>query len=177
MRNGKLLLNLFILFHLTLILLWNLPQTATHKKIFERGAAHYMYWTGLDQNWGILAPAIALSNWQIKATITFRDGSAVSQELPRAKTFGPIGKTMYSRRIAWGYWIAYFKQAWPDAARHLARLHAKNPANPPVKVALIQDYAFILPPQKGKRFYPIPKEHAPTTSATLFTYDVKQEDL
>ena len=177
MRSGKLLLNLFIFFHLTLILLWNLPQTATHKKIFEKGAARYMYWTGLDQNWGIFAPAIAVSNWRMKAEITFRDGSSVSQNLPRAKPFGPMGKTVYSRRIAWGYWIAHFKQTWADNARYLAQLHAKNRSNPPVKVALIQDYAFIPPPQKGKRFYPIPKEHAPTTSATLFTYDVKPEDL
>ena len=166
-----------ILLLLLLLALWNMPPSAVGKALLENGAAGVMYKIGLDQNWGIFSPAIAVSNWRIKAEILYKNGETTVWDLPRANRYGLLGKAAAGRKIAWGYWTAYFVDSLPDAARYAARLHAKNPGNPPVRVVLVQEYAFIPAPTPGKTFYPIPKEHKPNSKNTLLTYEVLPEDL
>lgn len=165
------LLSLFLLFHLFVILVWSFPIPLRPLRRINRVIAPYMAWSGLSQGWALFAPDPTYVNMWLDAEITYRDGQKKIWKFPMPQDFG------YYRR----YFLERMRKfssdnlssdsnsfLWPDAARHIAWIN-NDPANPPVKVALVRHWSFIPPPKSSQ----------PVTWSqyTFFNYTVAPKDL
>jgi len=167
-----------ILFHLVVLAMWSWP-TATLENPFLRFLEPYLRSTGLAQTWRMFAwPRIV--NFYVEYTITYRDGTERHLFLPwKDRPAGFWQQYRQSRfSFKWADAVGHFRYApyqsiWRDAAKYLARIHATDPANPPVLVSLTCHWASIPPPQEGLG-RPLPQ---PTFSKTYYRYQVAPEDF
>ncbi len=172
----KLLISVFVLSHIVMIGLWNLPSFPLRDKLVNRYTTGYLTFTRLDRTWTPYAPDVTTGNYHIEAEITFRDGSQRVWPFPRVEKLSQIGRMIKAHYGCWIDKIFENSFAWPDTARYIARLHATDPANPPQKVVFVQYWGTIPPPVPGS-YQPIPKEYEQPYPNPFFTYDVVPEDL
>ncbi len=166
--------NLFIVFHLVILGLWNLPETPTRNRLISRYIESYMYWTGLRQNWAMFAVGGATANYRAEADIVFKDGGKKTWIFPPEARWGALERTQKIMRATWGSYVVDHKEAWADTAHYVARQYAQK-QNPPTRVTLLMCTADISPPQK---FYqPIVMPSVFPHRQTLFEYTVSAEDL
>jgi len=132
----------------------------------------YMAFTGLWQSWDTFSPDPQSINFSLYARVTFANGDAASWRFP-----GPEGKGPFAmRRVErWRKWRSAVRQdsnayLWPDTARFIARLFARDR---PVRVELVRRWDLVDPPGDPPSWPPPCCSH----EAPFFRYDVQPEDL
>ena len=70
----RIALNIFIVFHLSLIVCWAVPVNRRLFLVARPVIAAYMRWSGLAQGWNLFAPNPLSLNSRAEAEITYRDG-------------------------------------------------------------------------------------------------------
>jgi hypothetical protein len=152
MRQGlyHLIVSTFLIWHFAGIGLWLCPPNPLQERLVEP-FIWYVNFFGLWQNWSVfIAPRTV--NYYMSALITFKDGTQRDWEFPRMEKMGILEKMYKERFRQWGTDAVSddsMPLLRPDAARFIARLHYKNPSNPPVAIALIRHWTNIPPPEDG----------------------------
>lgn len=132
---------------------------------------------GLGQGWSVFAPNLRRYNPHATATITFADGSTTLYEFPRMEKMSLAEKFRKEKwrkfdvdNMPWSTAAAYHE----DVARYVAREVNKDPANPPLQVALTVHWAGVpeLPTFVPSDEFP---EH--DKAASIFIYRVRKKDL
>lgn len=147
----RLLISVFIVFHITATLLWVLPESALRQQLFAL-PQKYISHVGLWQSWGMFAPEPSNLNLYLSAVVTYRDGSQRSWEWPRPEKldlFSRYREERYRKFTEYGRMDA-FSYVWPSMARFAAeQLNNHDPANPPVRVQLWRHWWFVPPPPQN----------------------------
>jgi hypothetical protein len=171
-RVTRLLINLFIVFHLFAIACWCLPIDTPLLPLCQNLIRPYFLWAGLFQSWDMFAPVPKGANTYIEATLIYRDGSQKTWTYPRMEQMSLIQKLFKERyrKFADNLQRDELDDLLPDAARHIARLNS-SPSNPVKTVILIQRVSFIVPRPDGT-YVPEPWE-----SHILLGYGVQPGDL
>jgi hypothetical protein len=171
-RTKYIAINVFILFHLMVIICWSVPIDTPLMTACRNLVRPYVLWAGLFQSWDMFAPVPKRANTYIEATLVYRDGSTKTWTFPRMeqmRMWQRIPKERY-RKFAENLQADELDELLPDAARHIARLHS-TPENPVKTVILIQNASFIVPRADGA-YVP-----GPWQSHVLLGYGVRPEDL
>lgn len=143
---ARLLLTLFIAFHIVSIALWALPINASLTRLVQKRLGPYFSLIGLRQEWSLFAPDPISANSYVDAQIVLQNGDVRTWTFPRLEGLGlkeRYGKARYRKFVGWLYRKRY-AYAWPDAARYVAR-QLKNSAVPPRTVKLVRHWARIPP--------------------------------
>jgi hypothetical protein len=169
-------LNLFIIAHVVMMGIWGLPGSN-----FRAATAHWfepyvIYW-GLWHSWDMFSPDPLSLNFNLKADITFADGSKRTWEFPRMEQLGYWKKFEMERYRKWRERVRQdaYSVIWDDTCRWIARRY-KDKTNPPVRVVLTREWGQIPPPAPGD-YQPIPKSYVLPFNYAFKTYEVKPEDL
>ncbi len=168
----RIALNIFIVFHLSLIVCWAVPVNTRLFLVARPVIAPYMQWSGLAQGWNLFAPNPLSLNSRAEAEITYRDGQTELWKFPRPQDFGYIKRYTMEREHKFSFDSLQndrFVILRPDAARYIARLNNTKTDNPPVTVTLVGYRSQIAPPGSG-----LPE---PWKRRVLFTYSVQAGDL
>ena len=171
-RAKRLLINVFIGFHLIAIASWCVPTYGPLIPLFRSLVRPYFLWAGLFQSWDMFAPVPKRANVYLEAILVYRDGSRETWTYPRMEQMAlkeKLFKERY-RKFADNLQSDQLDDLLPDAARHIARLNSR-PDNPVKTVILIQRLSFIVPRRDGS-YIPEPWE-----SHVLLGYGVRPEDL
>jgi len=141
-------INVFIVFHLTAIIFWNLPYTPLQVGV-NAFNADYMSLTGNWQCWSMFSPDPSSVNTYLTAKIYYKDNSVRNYIFPRISKLGAISKYRQER---WRKFLentaddshsAYF----PYLARYAAIVNNYSPkVNPVVSVDLIRYDQYIPAP-------------------------------
>ena len=167
----RVLLSVFLLFHLFVISVWSFPISLRPLVKVKRVFAPYMVWSGLTQGWSLFAPDPQYVNAYLDAQITYRDGHKKIWKFPMPQDFGYYRRYFLERQRKWSSDNLRLDSnafLWPDAARYVARLN-NDPNDPPVTVTLIRHWSFIAPPGSGQL--------ETWSQYTFFTYSVLPGDL
>ncbi len=175
-RQKRSVTTVFIVIHLIAIYSWAMPPASGSwngpKRFIDGIFRPYLLFTGLWQGWDMFAPDPLRINTYLEADITFEDGSTARWKFPRMEHMGKF-RAYYKER--WRKWAADNVRLdrnsglWPDAARYVARIHAKMPS-PPKQVKLIRFWADVPPPERWS-------DPDKWNSYTFFTYEVTAKDL
>jgi hypothetical protein len=168
----RLLINLFIGFHLIAIACWCVPTVHPPIPLIRSLVRPYFLWAGLFQTWDMFAPVPKGANVYLEAILIYRDGSRGTWTFPRMEQMSlkeKLFKERY-RKFADSLQRDELDDLLPDAARHIARLNSR-PDNPVRTVILIQRRSFNVSGSDGS-YIPEPWE-----SHVLLGYGVRPEDL
>jgi hypothetical protein len=171
-RWGRLLLTLFIAFHLVSITLWVLPFNASLTGLLRKWVGPYFSLMGLRQEWSLFAPNPIAVNSYIDAQVVLQNGDLRIWTFPRLeglKFTERYSKARYRKFVGWLY-RRRFAYAWRDAARYVARQYNSS-AMPPRTVKLIRHWAWI-PPIDSEDGAP-PEWH----STVFFVYQIPPDNL
>jgi hypothetical protein len=72
--TSRVLVSVFLLFHLSVILVWSFPISLRPLVKIKHVIAPYMIWSGLTQGWALFAPDPQDINVYLEAEITYQDG-------------------------------------------------------------------------------------------------------
>jgi hypothetical protein len=169
--TSRVLVSVFLLFHLSVILVWSFPISLRPLVKIKHAIAPYMIWSGLTQGWSLFAPDPQYINVYLEAEITYQDGQKKIWKFPMPQDFGYYRRYFMERERKWSSDNLRMDSnafLWPDAARYVARVN-NDPQNPPATVALVRHWSFIAPPRSGQ----------PETwnQYIFFTYSVLPGDL
>jgi hypothetical protein len=167
----RVLLSVFLLFHLSVISVWSFPINLRFLGKIRHIIAPYMTWSGLTQGWALFAPDPQYINAYLEAEITYRDGQKKIWKFPMPQDSGYYRRYFLERERKWSSDNLRLDSnafLWPDAARYVARVN-RDPKNPPVTVALVRHWSFIAPPGSGQA--------EPWNQYTFFTYSVLPGDF
>lgn len=168
----RIAINLFIIFHLAVILLWAMPVNSRLVTGARPLIAPYMVWSGLAQGWNLFAPNPLGINLRMDVEITYQDGQKSLWNFARPQDAGYLKRYTLERQHKFSLdalqndKLAYLR---PDVARYIARLNNTKPNDPPAKISF-NSYRSIIAPPNSKR-------PEPWTSKVLYTYVVKPGDL
>ncbi len=176
----KILISAFILAHLSLMFLWDIPPCSIKKILLEqtrlgREAVIYMRWAGLGHSWKMFAPNVPQLSSRFESEITFRDGTKKVWVHSPAEDRG-FSRKFFTLRNCWQNFFYGYPAAWPEVARYIARFHA-NPENPPTAVSITHLIAVIPPLDPGKPVPPVPNRYEHPYRKSLITYTVSAKDL
>lgn len=157
------LLQLFVLFNVVFMVLNGLPGTAVLGKL-ARSLSLYGQLTGLGGAWSMFSPDPPRVNAWLVADVTMKDGTVRHWSPPSMPALDYVERYRKERYRKWAQDHVRQdkeKKHWPYAARFIAREVCTDPANPPVKVALIRVWRTIPAPdgtgandkEKRVRFY------------------------
>jgi hypothetical protein len=142
---GRRLVNVFIVATVVSIGVWNLPDSQL-KADLTPSVRRYLTTAGLDQNWAVFAPDPRRVVVQLRAQLTYEDGT--SEEIVGA----PEGDAVIGayRFYRWSKWVEYVRtddhqDLWKPAAIYLARENLRN-GRLPVSVTLIRRWYEVPPP-------------------------------
>lgn len=169
--TGRLLISLFLLFHLCVICVWAFPYNVRVFMRIKKVIAPYMLWSGLTQGWALFAPDPMYVNTYVDARVTYRDGRTKSWKFPMPQDFGYYRRYFMERDRKWSSDNLLLDSnafLWPDAARYIARLN-DDPGDPPVMVELTRHWSYIVPPNSSQA--------ATWSQYTFFKYSVLPGDL
>jgi hypothetical protein len=175
-KRKRAIISAFIAVHLVALYSWAMPPFTEPWNSLRNSINNvfrpYLLFTGIWQGWDMFAPNPLSINTYLVAEVTLKDGSVVIWPFPRMEFLGFFEKYYQER---WRKWAAdnvrldKNSALWPDAARYVARLHARLPS-PPAQVKLIRHWADIPPPARAQQ-----KDE--WKSFTFFTYEVLPRDL
>jgi hypothetical protein len=129
----------FLLFHLVVITCWTAPFKMKIMEAVNQVTRPYLLWIGLFQAWDMFAPNPMTLNGYVDARILYQNGRMETWEFPRMEKLGLAGRYVKERyRKFVNEYLRNDDKAllWPDAARHVARLHYRDPANPPRMIVI-----------------------------------------
>jgi hypothetical protein len=179
------LINVFIVFHLYIIIFWGMPGS-NFRNTMVRWTENYVIKLGLWHSWDMFSPDPLSINFTVEGQITYRDGTTRVWEFPRMEKLGLWKRYQKERYRKWRERVRQdmYSVVWPDTARYIARLNNDNSNNPPVRVELIRRWGPIAPPQtvepgkkKVRDYQPRPAEYLMPFNYKFAVYDVKAEDL
>ncbi len=169
----------FVLLHVGLMVLWDLPSSPLKDKILGAHILKPVFWytngTGLAHCWQMFSPLVPTGSSRFEASITFRDGSRTQVPFQRLGEAGFLEKWFGTLPKRWEGFLYGYQQAWPDAARYLARLYP-NPANPPQTVTITR-YWMDIPPPSGGSYQPLPSRYEYPDRILMIEYQVRPEDF
>jgi hypothetical protein len=171
-RGKRVLINLFIGFHIVAIACWcvplDLPLLSSCKELIRP----YFLWSGLFQSWDTFAPTPWGLNSYVEATLIYKDGSQKTWAFPRMEQLSPGERYIEERYRKFAEILQNdgSDALWPDVARRIARLNS-TPLEPVKTVVLIQKWSLIVPRADGS-YRPEPWEQH-----VLFGYGVRPGDL
>src|ERR1051325_2069577 len=154
-------LNIFIAFHVYAMVIWGLPES-TFRNHMARPVEKYVVYSGLWHIWGMFAPKPLDINFDIRATVKYKDGSTAEWIAPRMEEL-PIGRLLPKERFRkWRERIRAdeYAKIWDDTARWIARQMNTNVNNPPVEVRLTRWWVEIPPPNLKQDYQPRPERVA-----------------
>ena len=86
---GRLIVNAFIAGHVLAIVAWSLPeQRVPAVWRVKRVIALYMTRSGLWQDWRMFAPHPLTSNYDVRAELSYHDGTSATWIFPRMEDLG-----------------------------------------------------------------------------------------
>ena len=146
----RLLLSLYIAFHIAATLLWVLPRTELRQRL-DRLTDAYINHVGLYQNWGMFAPEPSRLNFYLSAVVTYQDGSQREWTWPRMDELDMLTRYQRERFRKYAEYVRQdaYAYLWPSLARFVARVGDDTPGNPPVRVQLWRHWWFVPPPADG----------------------------
>jgi hypothetical protein len=188
------LLVVFVVLHLVAITFYTLPKpmpAVMNGSVPPKGAdaflkfncdqiresapfAAYLHPTGMWQYWDMFAPEPSSMDLWASAEVQYFDGTKVDFKYPRIKDLGLIEK-YHSERYR-----KFFERVNPDEYRYfwapfaqtIALKSAKNPKNPPVRVAIIRHFAMVTRHDAKNN-----KIDAPYNFNRFYIHVVDQENL
>jgi len=166
---GRILINAFILWHLSALTIWLLPESALRRNCIGL-VSPYMTWTGFMQSWSLFSPNPAPTEVYVEARITDADGRVRSWVYPRMVNMGYLERYRRERfrKLIEMAHPDENSMVWPSLARYAARRNNIDPRHPPVSVALVRHFRAIPPP--GLLF-------APYQTSIFFQMPVRPGDL
>lgn len=167
----RLLINIFLMFHIFAISVWALPYNTSFLFKTRQTIAPYMQWSGLIQGWKLYAPDPQSMNAFVTAEIIYRDGQKKIYKLPMPQDYGYYRRYFMDRRSMWAIdnlRLNVNSILWPDAARYIARLNS-SPENPPTSITLVRHWSYIQPPNSGRT--------ETWSEEAFFKYSVQPGDL
>lgn len=178
-RAQKCLISFFVVIHMSAITASAWPDggsTLRHRLL--EVCDPYLNGLALAQKWNMFAPQPPTDNFDIVATITYRDGSSTTWTFPRMQDLSYSERCHRERYRKWREFVRTdaWSALWPDAARWIARKGFREAANPPVTVVLTRWWSPIPPPHDGAiepGLQPCDRDH----SYAFFTLNVVAEDL
>ena len=181
-RVQRILINLFLIFHILAIACWCLPLDFPPLAACKDLIHPYFVWAGLFQSWDTFAPVPWRSNSYVEARLIYRDGSEKIWAFPRMEQLSPFERYRKERYRKFGEILQLdsFDAIWPDVARRVARLNS-TPSHPVKTVFLLQKWSLIVPRAEGADS-PQPNTLEPGTPEPqeqhiLYGYGVRSEDL
>jgi hypothetical protein len=168
----RVLINLFLGFHILAIACWCLPLNLAPLRFGKNFIRPYFLWSGLFQSWDMFAPIPASANSYVEATIIYKDGTRKTWTFPRMEELSRKDRYIEERyrKFEENVQNSANDAMWPDVARRIAR--ANNSPDKPVKtILLIQKWSPIVAGADGSY------EPQPWEQHVLFGYGVRPEDL
>jgi hypothetical protein len=164
--------NTFLIFHLLAIPVWCLPTNNLLMLACRDFLRPYFLWTGLFQSWDMFSPNPKSVNNYLEALIIYKDGSTVNYSFPRMQLLDFAERYYKERYRKYEEVLASDEHAalWPDAARHIARLHTSGLAAPQT-IMLINRWSNVAQRDDGTF------ERTPWDAHIFYRYTVKPEDL
>ena len=178
MRMTRVLVNIFIIFHLAAFICWSSPFEWELRNKFVNWITPYMLWSGLWQGWDMFAPDPLSINAHLEALITFRDGTQATWVFPRMDKLGYFERYRKERYRKWAssyVRLDSYSAIWPSTSRYIARQFSHLP-NPPIEVEL-KRYWTAIPPPYSSLYQPFTKGPSHSQNYTFYTYLIRQEDL
>lgn len=176
----KVLISTFVLLHLTAVATSALPpsESAMRRQILGLFDP-YLNGLALAQQWGMFAPHPPLDNFDVIATVTFRDGRVIQWVFPRMQDLGLVSRYQKERFRKWREYVRCDGSSviWPDAAVWVARRCFADSRNPPLSVRLTRSWTEIPQPSGGLGRHVVSYPWAHIHSYVFFTYDLTDEDL
>ncbi|MGV3774526.1 MAG: hypothetical protein ACO1QB_16625 [Verrucomicrobiales bacterium] len=173
-KNGaaRIAINLFIIFHLMIMILWGLPGSAFRTSLV-RWFEPYVIKSGLWHGWDMFSPNPLSLNFNVEAQIVRQDGSTNSWYFPRMEKLGYVKRHQMERYRKWRERVRQdsFARVWDDTCKWIARENW-NETNPPVQVSLIRHWSAIQPPIPDQSLQPIPDEYGFNFNYKFKTYHV-----
>jgi hypothetical protein len=171
-------LNVFIAFHVLGLAIWALPDSPLRKKL-ARPFEKYVVYLGLWHSWGMFAPKPLDINFDVQATLKYRDGSTAVWIAPRVEQLSMWERVPKERYRKWRERIRSddYSMIWDDTSRWIARQMNKNPQNPPVEVRLTRYWAPIPKVNLNQDHQPLERTIAYTNSFTYAVTPIKPKDL
>lgn len=171
-RGKRILISIFLLFHLVAITVWAMPISTPLTSAVKEEVRPYLVWSGLFQSWDLFSPSPKSINSFVDAVVVFKDGSSKIWTFPRMEQLSLTDRYMKER---YRKFVEVLKEdsmspLWPDAARFVARLN-NDPHDPVQTVQLVRHWSEIVPARDGQ-FVGTPWRAYP-----FFSYTVKPEDL
>jgi hypothetical protein len=168
----RVIINLFLLFHLTTIFCWAMPVNSRLIYNVKPMIAPYMIWSGLAQGWNLFAPNPLAQNNRMEAEVFYSDGQTAIWRFPQPQDYGYFKRYYMERPHKFSLDSLMNDKTGllrSDAARYIARENNTQANNPPVKVVLTAFQSKIPPPNSTM----------PETwkSKVLFTYTLQPGDL
>lgn len=141
---GRGIISAFIVVTVGLVVATNLPSSPLRDKLMRPGQP-YLNALGLDQSWAIFAPQPREAAIDLRATISYDDGSTRTWRIPNDDPF--IGTF---RDYRWRKWLENVvadvnSQLWRPAAIWIAA-HESRPGRRAVRVTLTRRFATLQPP-------------------------------
>ncbi|MDQ2732871.1 MAG: hypothetical protein M3Y56_14525, partial [Armatimonadota bacterium] len=137
----KAILSLFILFHLTTIFIWTLPDSYI-RQVGMPLVWDYIDGMGLWQEWGMFAPDPSNLNMYIFARVQQSDGSTWEYWLPQLDKMNLVDRYQNNR------FRAYVETAhldssdfiWPDLAGWIAEQDRQQTGKRPIRIRLYRTW-------------------------------------
>jgi hypothetical protein len=144
-RWWRALVSVFIAATLVGIVTWDLPDSQLKADLL-RPLRSFVNSAGLDQNWAVFAPDPRRIVLQLRAHLTYDDGSTADI---LAAPHGDTGLGAY-RYYRWSKWVEYVRaddhqDLWKPTATFIARQHRRD-GRLPISVTLIRRWYVIPPP-------------------------------
>jgi hypothetical protein len=159
----RVLINVFLLFHLIAIVSWSMPLSSPLLEAFRGLIKPYMLWSGLFQSWDTFAPTPKSQNDYIQGVVITRDGHTHNWPFPRMEQLGFLDRYTKERYRKFTEYLPDDKNSAlrPDVAMHLAGFY-QDRNNPPEFVILVRYWSDIEPhagssnsgePERGRIFF------------------------
>ena len=173
---GRKAVNLFIVWHLFALAIWQLPFNSAIVPFFASFVRPYVVNTGFAQSWSMFSPYPDKLDVYLEAQITYADGEKRSWFFPRMVHMG------YAKKYEEERWRKLVEVSthggnqmlWPALARYAARVNDYDTQNPPTSVELIQHSRTVPPP--GQPIPPYAVAPLQTNSGPSITV-IRPEDL
>lgn len=147
-RGGRVVLSVFIAATLVSLAVWNLPDSQLKADLLSP-VRTYVRSAGLDQNWAVFAPDPRRVVVQLRAHLTYEDGTTV-EILAAPGGDAVVGAYRFYR---WSKWVEYVRtdghrDLWKPAATYIARENQRD-GRLPASVTLIRRWYEVPPPGPG----------------------------
>ena len=152
----RLLISLFVTFHVAAIVFWNMPHSNLQMHV-KRAIAKYMHYVVLDQGWGMFTIP-GRENYFMAARITYDNGERFYWYIGRMDTLNPWERLINERErklIENLYIPANGLPHYNQMALWALRKIPERPNRTPVKVELTRHWSAIPPLPDGLHKDPV----------------------